>query len=485
MAFGALTVFFDELSEDDTEPSRMQDFLSDAIPEDQYMYRAVKTVPDEKKLIDDIKESNDNLDIIYPAPMCFVFCYYLDLKDLTDEKVSEFFRRADAFGALQPDAGQHYVICFRYKADSLGKEERDRVCPLLVRLMTKDPVVSREIYLFYATALQHFESQEKGLARCLYQESRTAGFPVNGVWGSWLKTITYDEFYENRVAKCDAELARIQSYLEDAADPDLKTLKAKANAIYREAHEGYRASLRKFRARESLFPVNVEDFERGLFKAYPKIDFHDGQLQKARVRYQEEREQQFLRKVNVKELMNVMEAYHDPDLEALSDFLQADNAKDSFLSSDGTSEVDKEAELRFRNGVAKILWQKLEDFLKSKNREKIKGDKLARQKRLKKEKAKAGVYKNLAECCNEIEARTKFVGIHGKLGEIVAERVWVSPGCAAALAAGKLPKVKNLPAPEPEALPDIAPPEIAVLRVYGLLGLKAEDAVGNLSAILS
>lgn len=482
--YGALTILYDELSEEDTEPSCMQDFLSDSFPEDQYLYRNVKTVPDENELIADLRESNDNLDIRFPVAMRFVFCYYLELKNLTEEKVNEFFRRADAFSALQPagtPTDQHYVICFRYQVHMLSAEEKNRVCPLLIRLMTKDPIVSREIYLFPAKALQTFESQEKGLARLLYQESRM-NRKLAGK--EWLKTITYDDFYADRVKRCNAELALIASYLNDEADPDLKALKAKADEIYKEARNDYRASLRNFRARMSLFPVNVEDFEGGLFKtSRSTIGFRDRRLQKARANYMEEREKQILRKIHMEALTDVVKDYHDPDLGALSDFLGSDDGKRTFLSSDITQSADEEGEQRFRNDVTEMFWQELKKILEGKNRERIREEKIARQKRFQKERLKAGVYQSLADCCRNIEQRTQFKGLQGILGQIEAQQVWVSPACAAAITAHKLPAIQNLP--DPVTVPEIAPQQIVVFRVYELLNLTQESAAAKLSSLLT
>lgn len=482
--YGALTILYDELSEADTEPSCMQDFLSDSFPEDQYLYRNVKTVPDEKELIADLRESNDNLDISFPVAMRFVFCYYLELKNLTEEKVNEFFRRADAFRALQPvgmTADQHYVICFRYQVHTLSAEEKNRVCPLLIRLMIEDPIVSREVYLFPAMALQTFESQEKGLARLLYQESRMNRQLAGG---SWLKTITYDDFYADRVKRCKAELDLIASYLNDKADSDLTALKAKADEIYKEARNDYRASLGKFRARMSLFPVNVEDFEGGLFKTFRStIGFRDGRLQKARANYMEEREKQILRKINTEALADVVRDYHDPDLGALSDFLGSDDGKQTFLTSEFTLGADEEEESRFRNDVTEMFWQELKRSLEGKNREKIREEKIARQKRFQKERQKAGVYQSLENCCRNIEKRTRFGGLQGILGQIAAQQVWVSPACAAAIAACSLPAIQDLP--DPVTVPEIAPQQIVVFRVYELLDLTQESAAENLSSLLT
>lgn len=105
---GALTVFFD-LIHDEKEPSSIQFYMESTFPLQQYVYQRINQIPDCDTVLDLIMEKRDRMDIILPAGNRMVFCYYLDLRDLDQALIDDFYENAGKLTRKQPEIGRAHV----------------------------------------------------------------------------------------------------------------------------------------------------------------------------------------------------------------------------------------------------------------------------------------------------------------------------------------------------------------------------------------
>lgn len=491
--YGALTLFYDSISAGEKESSDMRDNLNDIFPAGQLLYKKAVDLPNAETIIEDIREENDNLAVDLPESGRFVFSWYLDLSQLTEEWLTAFFENARRFGELQPPnspTDQHNVLCFRYRIHTISREEQERIYPLLTRI-AQDTSISKEIFLLHATALQKFDRQERGIAQYLFLISRlNNGEIFSTIAGnqSQLRVITYSDFYEDRVKRCDEEISRIDTYLNTPADPKLEGLIGDARDLVHEASNKYQNVLRSFRMRESLFPVNVEDFvlEGSLFsKSYHSaISRDDPRLMKARQRYMKAHEDQILQNFHAEKITEEIEneqAFHDPDITALKTFLDDDGTQLQLLSFQNGGNVSEE-EIAFRKRASGEILDAISkcSVLRSQDAKRTKYE--SRRKHFQKEKREAGIFTSLQDCCNRIGQKTQFGGLQGRLGMQLYENVLINPRCASELINQTI-ELRDINT-EPRISIDIEPEEIALTRIFGLLDLGREDSVETLYKVL-
>lgn len=491
--YGALTLFYDGISAKDKDNSDMQENLSAIFPEGQHLYKKAENLPDAETAIEDIRKANDNFLIDLPESGRFIFAWYLDLSRLTEEWVDSFFESAKRFSELQPPnspTDQHYILCFRYRIHTISREDQERIYPLLVRI-AEDTSISREIILLHATALQKFDRQERGIVQYLFLISRlNNGEIFSTIAGNQtqLRVVSYNDFYEDRVRRCDTEIAKIETYLNTPADPGLKEFLSIGQDLVHDATNKYQNALRSFRMREGLFPVSVEDFEQeGSFfnRGYSStISKNDPRLLKARRHYMKAYEDHILNDFHVEKIIQEIEneeTFHDPDVTTLKDFLTDENAQTQLFSFQ-SGRNSSEEEISFRKKAAEKILDGINNCSVLKTQETKRAKYEARRKRYQKEKREAGIFTSLQDCCNRIGQKTSFQGLQGRLGMKLYESVLVNPRCAAQLMDQTI-KLKDIQT-QPRISTDIEPEEIALTRVFGLLDLGEEDSVETLYKVL-
>lgn len=492
---GALTVVYDLIGKESKEPSSIVTYMEKVFPSQEYIYKQVDEVPDCDTMIEEILNRKENMDIILPANNRMVFCYYIDLEDLTKEWIDLYYRRADELRLKQPVSNltdQHHIVCFRFKVAVMGKEEIQNKAALLVDLATRDLTVSKELFMLRTTALERFENQENGLVETLYLQSRVNNTDyINAMYvgNNALRMVVYEDYYENRNAKCIEGINEIDEWLKTPIDPDFTRLKDNIKEVVIKALSDLRSITRNFGRIATLYPVNKEDFEpvKTLFfvTGYTsKIGRNHPILVEQRKKMIDGKREAIKGGIDVAKIMGVIEDYHYPDLKKLSvkntDFAQ------SIISDVLVDQKQKlPEEVDFASEIIDSIMEKVRStslITKIDDPEEgIRSKKERSRKRLQKEKLSAGIYKDLDECLAKIDGHAKPNLINGIFGAPSYKIALVNDDCYARIQSD-YNGIYGFSSAYNYA--GIDPCEIVVTKVYNMADLSGTSAVDNLLRIL-
>ena len=128
------------------------------------LYLEENSLPGSDKLLSTIKDSLKNYEIIMPVNRSneFVFAYYIELKDLTDEWIADFCKCARDFQRKMPiniPEQQHHVVYFRFTVAGLEPEEFREKARLVNKLISEDTDISKEVFMLRSMELESFEKQ--------------------------------------------------------------------------------------------------------------------------------------------------------------------------------------------------------------------------------------------------------------------------------------------------------------------------------------
>ena len=492
---GALTVVYDLIGKESKEPSSIVTYMEKVFPSQEYVYKQVDEVPDCDTMIEEILNRKENMDIILPANNRMVFCYYIDLEDLTKEWIDLYYRRANELRLKQPVSNltdQHHIVCFRFKVAEMGKEEIQNKAALLVDLATRDLTVSKELFMLRTTALERFENQENGLVETLFLQSRENNTDyINAMYvgNNALRMVVYEDYYENRNEKCIEGINEIDEWLKTPIDPDFTRLKDNIKEVVIKALSDLRSITRNFGRIATLYPVNKEDFEpvKTLFfvTGYTsKIGRNHPILVERRKKMVDDKQESIMGSVDMTKIMEMIEDYHYPDLKGLID-------KDSNFSKSIIADVllDQKQKLPEEEEFAGKIIDSIMNNIRSNSlvtkvddpEGGIKAKKERSRKRLQKEKLSAGIYRNLEECLAKIDEHAKPNLINGIFGAPSYKIALVNDNCYARIQ-GDYNGIYGFSSAY--NYDGIEPCEIAVTKVYNMADLSGTNAVDNLLKIL-
>lgn len=486
---GALTVFYDLVGDKAKEPSSIVTYMEKVFPSQEYIYKKADNVPEYNDVIEDILMQRDNMDIILPASNRMIFCYYIDLADLTKDMVDRYYKMAAELRMKQPPnnlTDQHHMVCFRFKVAELEESVINEKAELLIDLVNRDLSVSKEVFMLRTTALERFENQENGLVESLFIQSRADNTQyINSVGNSALRMVVYEDYYENRNTTCTEGIKKIDEWFQNPSDPDLGKLKDAIKEEVLKALSELRVITRNFGRLSTLYPVNIEDFEpiKTLFfvTGYAsKIGRNHPLLVERRSRMIEDKQEVLKKGIDTKKIMEVVNGYHYPDLKKLSD---EDTDFTASLVSDvllDQRQKQPEEEQLADEIIASIMGKIRDDKLVRKlddPEDGIVAKKVRAKKLLQKERLSAGIYRNLDECLARIDEHAKPNLINGIFGAASYKIALVNDNCYAKIQ-GDARGIQGFD--EAYNYDGIDPCEIAVTKVYNMVSLSGDNAKDKL-----
>lgn len=484
---GALTVFYDLVGDKAKEPSSIVTYMEKVFPSQEYIYKKASDVPEYDEVIGDILTKRDNMDIILPASNRMIFCYYIDLADLTKEMVDRYYEMAAELRLKQPPnnlTDQHHMVCFRFKVAEMEESIINEKAELLIDLANRDLSVSKEVFMLRTTALERFENQENGLVEGLFIQSRADNMQYNNartVGDTMLRMVVYEDYYENRNTSCTEGIRKIDEWFQNPSDPDLGKLKDAIKEEVLRALSELRVITRNFGRLSTLYPVNVDDFEpvKTLFFVtgyVSKIGRNHPLLVERRSRMIEDKQEALKNGVDTKKIMAVVNSYHYPDLKRLADE-NTDFTKslvsDALLDQRQKQPEEEQLAAEIITSIMETirgdkLVRKLED-----PEDGIKAKKTRAKKLLQKEKLSAGIYRNLDECLARIDEHAKPNLLSGIFGAASYKIAMVNDNCYAKIQ-GDNRGIQGFD--EAYNYDGIDPCEIAVTKVYDMVSLSGVGA---------
>ena len=264
---GAMVIFCDMVNDDSSIVSTCLDRYFSS---QEYMYIQKNKFPAFNELIGEIKKNLDNYDLIRPSDKYknnMVFAYYVELKDLTEDWIKDFFECAHEFQKKvdyeYPEQQRHFIY-IRFTAAGLEPEVFKAKAELVKKLINEGRDISKEVFILRRNILDSFGDQEKGLSLGLFLQSRrdNLGYQINY---NYLMMVSYEDYSDQRAEKCRKKIEKIDKWLEESIDKDLEDLSHEitesVNGSLKELAKCIQLSDRTL----SLYPVNKEDFEEERF----------------------------------------------------------------------------------------------------------------------------------------------------------------------------------------------------------------------------
>ena len=494
---GALTLFFDLINKEAREPSSIITYMEKVFPSQQFIYDQVAKLPTCDAILDEIMTSRENMDIILPSSKRMVFCFYIDLKDLSEDFVDQFYQNAMELKKRQPpnhNTDQHYVVCFRFKVAEMEPGIVEEKANLISEIVNRDYSVSKEVFMLRTTALESFENQERGLVESLFLQSRDNNMDYMAAVSanrSALRRVVYEDYYMNRNVMCQEAIASIDEWLYVPSDKGLIRLKDSIQVEVLKALTEMRTITRSFGRLATLYPVNKEDFDPvktlGIFVTgyTSKFGRNHPILAERRKRMIEDKQDSLISRINMTSISEVIDTYHYPDLVSL---IKTDNNEYSEIVVhdvllDQRQKLPEEEE--FARTITNVIMNKIKDMrvLKTLNDPEngLKAKK-EREKRLyQRELLRAGVYHNLEECFDLIDEHSNPNLIDGMFAELLYLKVLVNDKCNE--------KLQSYPAGihginNAYNYSEIEPCEIIITKLFNMVELRGNRAMENLLRVL-
>ena len=420
---GALLIFNNMVEGD----SSVMPYLESIFPLQEYVYTKEKGLPEFSKMFSNLRGKIDSCDAILPVDNeNLIFAYYIELKDLTDEWINSFFDCAHEFQRKMPHEypeQQRHLIYLRYTIAELDPEDCKEKANLINKLIREGNDISKEVFMLWRNALGSFDVQEKGLTFGLYLFTRANNYGYSIEYNQ-LKMISYEDYYEDRAAKCNKRIAEIDSWLSRSMDPELDSLSGRITTIVNESLGNVAHSMQSMERTQSLYPVNVDDFEEE--KAFiffvrhyrSTISENDPIVIEQRKDAIKRSKEQILKRLNIKSIDKLFEEeYGYPDLKKIRDKLMnsyqkeefSEELKDSILKQSTQRIPQKES---FISDLIDSILDKISENNFIKNLEdggrSIKESRIREKNMKKKESRDAGVYADLSNCFVNINSHSKL-----------------------------------------------------------------------------
>ncbi len=480
---GALTIFYDQTEAENS----LQVYMKRVFPLQQYVYKKTQQLPDGKGLIQNIQQVLESYEVILPPQNRFVFCYYIDLKDLTDEWVDAYFERAETLKKAQPVTSmmdQHHVVCLRYKVNSIeSEEEKQAVIRRIIRLYTENDSISKQIFYLRTTAFQSFDAQENGLINALFLLSRADRGIVASQLGNYhdrLRMLEYADFYEGRTANCDREIDAIMDWLQNPNDAELSRAAELGNQILASAVRSFYDRSRNFNRLLTLYPASEDDFEGNKLMGFHLVQKNDQVIEECKRRFMQGKKDEVLQNVSFEELEQlIQDEYHYEDRRKLSELVASGQMKTKLKAGFG----DNQKALPPETGeLEDAVREKILDVMK-RNTEHVEEERAARElelKQLRKERQSSS-YQTLEQCFLQIDTDTRQKPINGQFGDLSYSFAFVNNTCMHRLTMQN-EEIKGIPSVH--IYSGIDPNEVVLLKEYLMVKLTAEDAEERLAQII-
>ncbi|MDO4322287.1 MAG: hypothetical protein Q4C61_07140 [Lachnospiraceae bacterium] len=479
----ALVVFIDnQIRRQENTASEWMEKLFDS---QQYLYLRENDMTGEE-LFKRIREEIYECNVILPDSQRMVFCYYLELRDLTQEWVDCFFERARELQRLLSIDNMfthHHMICLSYENVNPLAEEKSRIIGLLQQLAQSGPSISHVIYMLHVTGFETLDSQEHGMVQLLHLVSRRDYFRVAKPMGNktYLKMLCYADYYEDRAAACQQRIKELSGWLTQENDPELSrllgTVKLSLNAPVQEL----RKAISAFRRRIPLYPISVTDFQGNPITGYrSRISDNNPIIQQRKEEYISDIKKALAERADLSNARNILEEeFHYPDFCHLESLMEQGLLEQNVLGGidnrDNNPDIDSLA--RAVCGRVRCMAGSLIAVLEEK-KEAVEKERRSNQRELK----LAGKYRDLSNCFSRIEGDTGFSPIAGYFPENVERVVLISGKC---FNDWLHQQYEIAGVTQAYRYPEIEPYEIVVLKEGDLLNLAEEDAKEKLERILN
>lgn len=492
--YGALTIFYDQISETAKEASQMEMYLNDIFRSEEYMYRKTDAIPDCEGMLDDINESMDSAidSIMMPASNHIVICYYVDAKDIDDAWIDQFYARAKELKKQLPIQNlmdQHHMIVFRHQIASLDDNEKTQLYHCLTRLMMEDEYISKQIYMLRKNVLGKYELQERGIVQLLFLLTRAINNNIVNainVSGNCLRMVTYDDFYANKAKTCQKAIDEIDNWLTVEADPGFNKMIDLVNTIISEGIADRRVKIRGLRGKSSLYPVRVTEFYKSGFLGLGgyKCDIGPNHplIAEQRKEFVQHMDKKIMERAKTEELQKLIEEeYRYQDHKSLKEMIDEEKLYTTLLAGTQASASNNAEEEEF----IKLMTEHLAGEISELQGDNIEDQKLQMEKRKvqrMREMNKASRYDTMGDCFNLIDEKTNLEVINGEFGAKQFTHVMIAGDAVSAIKSqGKEIRGINMA----DIYSDIKPNEIEVTKMFTICDLGREDAEEHLALIIN
>ena len=422
---GAMVIFCDMVNDDSSIVSTC---LDRCFSSQEYMYTQKNKFPAFNELIGEIKKNLDNYDLIRPSDKYknnMVFAYYVELKDLTEDWIKDFFECAHEFQKKvdyeYPEQQRHFIY-IRFTAAGLEPEVFKAKAEFVKKLINEGRDISKEVFILRRNILDSFGDQEKGLSLGLFLQSRrdNFGYQINY---NYLMMVSYEDYSDQRAAKCREKIEKIEKWLKESKDDELADLSNEIKAAVNSSLKELARCIQLSDLTLSLYPVNKEDFEEERFLFWVRhyrstISKNNPILIELKKDAVSKSEKKILDKVDCKSIKRLLEEqYYYNDLKKVRDILIDPSKREEYFET-LKEQILKQATQRIpgkEDFVAKLINAVLDrinenEYIKNLD----KGEKSIHIRNIRSmnlyniESREAETYKNLTDCFDKIDAHANL-----------------------------------------------------------------------------
>ena len=458
-------------------------YIRDAFAEGEFIYEKDISVGGQQ-LFDILRTKFQSGEIIPMTNNRIVVGIYMELKDLTEEWIDGFFKKAEElrlFVPLNSIFDQHYVIALRCSAGEIrAPGEQERISGLVAKLGKEHPEVSHQVYLLRTAGFAaEFSSQEKAVVQLLHLLTRRDYYSAQAIsTRRSLRLIDSADYYTARAENCNRIIHEIDQWHDGATDPDMAQLIAQIRIQMQSASGALQNLVRDFRRRSGVYPVSVKNFEGNFITGYHStISPNNAIMREIRSEYIGSSRDALVERADMSEIASLVKNnYHYPDYKALEENLRSGRLRAASVDQ-GAENADEDTKTLFADlyGKAeKVIRESIPD-VESIWRKK----QLQRTKNIK-ELALAGRFRDLSDCLLRINDETKPPQIAG---------VFATELKTTALVCGEPANNWNTRGYEISGIqtafryPSITPCEIFVVKESELIDLDDPDAANAMRII--
>ena len=481
----AVTIFLDATvdTEDNLNEAPVEEYFRDVFAEGEFVYDKDLSIGGQK-LFALLRNKYQSGEMIPLMNNRMIVCYFMDLEMISDEWITSFFEQAEELKRFVPERSiydQHYIICFRYSAgEILEQEKKDKINSLLIRLASEYHEVSRQVYLLRKAGFAaDFVSQEKAVVRLLHLLSRRDYLSVFNMNNQKvLRMIDSSDYYTARAENCSRIIREVEAWQNGATDPNLEQLMGQMRIQMQTALEALQGLLRNYRRRESIYPVNVKNFEGNFLRGYHSTIGRNHPIMKELFEeYIGKERDKLIHSVNFSEGSKLIrETYHYPDYKQLQEAIKGGQLRDAMVSNNPMANDDEKK--AFLDKIYTELEGKILPCIP--NIEQLWKTKETQKRKSNQELTRAGRYSSLEDCFARIESDTQPQMVAGVYAREVNTIALVS-GDAVNNWALKGYDIKGIISAYRYL--EINPYEIFLMKESELLDLGEADAANKLNII--
>ena len=396
--------------------------------DDQYVYLNVSDSKEfnAEMLFSLLNKKITNGELINPNETEYgkvVYCHYLKLSDLTTEWVDNFFSQSkemlDIVG-YNNLSDQYHLICFRVRAREIPKDKVDQYVRLLLRLGTEySSEISRQIYIIREQGLinNQIRKQEYGIAQLFYMCSRKGHVllqPVKTQSGTGIQIVRYADYYENQQKECQERLDKVLHWMDEEEDQGQVRLINDLRSVCIPLIEDLRSAELRLSEDISIHPVRITEYSGNCLLGYSRDEAN------VRRRFSAFREEALRKKAfeivdnaDFTSVYNLLDSYCQKDLISLREGIASEKIKEALLNDEDVMKNGKGRQIV--EAVYEKFLQEISDRIEQENLEEQLEEKLIEKRQVTVLLNEAGLFSNLGNCFQRINAVTQLGAIQGKL----------------------------------------------------------------------